>query len=455
MSRKDTHQKIIYQLTDKRIPAVTGIGLVGDILDKAGFFDLLRSVRISEKRSRKQINPGSVLATFIALLCMGKPDFDYVRELQNDAAYYQNALHVNGFPSSATLRQRMDEIGSNLRTMLLGFNVDLLRKNGAAPTALSNGMIPLDIDVTPMDNSDTKKEGVSWTYKQFDGYAPIMAYLGKEGYLANLELRTGSQHCQKGTPDFLHQTLTLCGKITSSPLLVRLDSGNDAAENIGIMLEHGVYYVIKRNLRKEGKDEWAENIRSWCKDVRHPREGKTVYVGSTFKDVDYITGNGESRTICNRIVYEMIERTSKADGQMLLIPEIELNMFWTNLGQNDQEIIDLYHAHGECEQFHSEIKTDMGVERLPSGKFDTNELVLELTLIAYNILRMLGQEVVSQGNAPAKRAVSRKRVRTVIQNVIHFAGQVTQHARQLLLSLSRSNAWAECFLSLTRRFCVN
>ena len=31
-------------------------------------------------------------------------------------------------------------------------------------------------------------------------------------------------------------------------------------------------------------------------------------------------------------------------------------MFWTNLGESDQEIIDLYHAHGECEQFHSEIK---------------------------------------------------------------------------------------------------
>ena len=452
MAHKSGHQKIIYQLTDKRIPAVTGIGLVGDMLDRAGFFDLFRNIRISEKRSRKQINPGSVLATFIALLCMGKPDFECVRELQNDAAYYQNALHVNGFPSAVTLRQRMDEIGSKLRAMLLDFNVDLLRKNGAAPTALSNGMVPVDIDVTPMDNSNTKKEGVSWTYKRFDGYAPIMAYIGAEGYLANAELREGSQHCQNGTPDFLRQTLKLCRKITSSPLLVRLDSGNDAAENIGIMLEHGAYYVVKRNLRKEDRDEWATNIRSWCKDVRDPREGKKVYVGSTFKDVEYITENGETKTICNRIVYEMIERTSKADGQMLLVPDIELNMFWTNLGQSDQEIIDLYHAHGECEQFHSEIKTDMGVERLPSG-FDTNELVLELTIIAYNILRMLGQEVVNQGNAPAKRTVRRKRVRTVIQNVIHFAGYVTQHARQLLLSLSRSNAWAECFLALTRRFC--
>ena len=172
------------------------------------------------------------------------------------------------------------------------------------------------------------------------------------------------------------------------------------------MLDKGVYYVVKRNLRREDRDEWASNIRSWCKNISSPREGKTVYIGTTFKDIHYTSESGEEKVIRNRIVYEMIERTSTPDGQLLLVPEIDINMFWTNLGDSDEDIIALYHAHGECEQFHSEIKTDMGVERLPSGKFDTNELVLELTVLAYNILRMIGQEAVRQGNAPAKRIVS-------------------------------------------------
>ena len=45
-------------------------------------------------------------------------------------------------------------------------------------------------------------------------------------------------------------------------------------------------------------------------------------------------------------------------------------------------MIRLYHEHGES----------MDVERFPSGKFDTNELVLELTVLAYNILRVIGQK---------------------------------------------------------------
>ncbi|MER2080594.1 MAG: hypothetical protein ABS876_03625 [Ruminococcus sp.] len=124
-------------------------------------------------------------------------------------------------------------------------------------------------------------------------------------------------------------------------------------------------------------------IKSWCKDICRPREGKTVYIGSPFKNIDYTAEKGEQKIICNRIVYEIVERTSAPDGQIFLIPEYELKMYWTNLVDSNDEIIKLYHTHGECEQFHSEIKTDMGVERLPSGKLDTNEL----TLIAYYFLR--------------------------------------------------------------------
>ncbi|WP_281054906.1 hypothetical protein [Thiocystis violascens] len=41
--------------------------------------------------------------------------------------------------------------------------------------------MPLDGAVTPFYNSDSKKEGVSRTYKGMDGYAPMAAYLGQEG----------------------------------------------------------------------------------------------------------------------------------------------------------------------------------------------------------------------------------------------------------------------------------
>ncbi|MDK2880784.1 MAG: hypothetical protein PWQ99_559 [Clostridia bacterium] len=123
------------------------------------------------------------------------------------------------------------------------------------PVTLASGenkrrYVPLDIDVTPFDNSNSKKEGVSRTYKGYDGYAPIFAYLGLEGYCINTELRAGKQHCQKGTPEFLRRALTFARSTTSLPLLVRMDGGNDSLDNLLICLDPEIKadFIIKRNV---------------------------------------------------------------------------------------------------------------------------------------------------------------------------------------------------------------
>lgn len=118
----------------------------------------------------------------------------------------------------------------------------------------------------------------------------------------------------------------------------------------------------------------------------------------------------------------------------------------------DHEVIRLYHAHEECEQFHSEIKTDMDLERLPSGKFETNELVLELGILAYNILRMMGQESIGRRETDTKHKVKRRRLRTVIGNLVMMASHITEHARQLCIGLGRSNPWRYAFSEVYTAF---
>lgn len=115
------------------------------------------------------------------------------------------------------------------------------------------------------------------------------------------------------------------------------------------------------------------------------------------------------------------------------------------MGIRDWEVIGLYYAHGECEQFHSEIKIDMDLERLPFGKFETNELVLELAILVYNILRMIRQESCGRRGKATKHKLRRRRLRTVIGNMIMMVDHVTEHARQMLLGLGRNNIWRYAF----------
>ena len=94
----------------------------------------------------------------------------------------------------------------------------------------------------------------------------------------------------------------------------------------------------------------------------------------------------------------------------------------------------------------------MDVERLPSGKFESNKLVLELTMIAYNILRIIGQESLKKKDAPGRKKIHRRRIRTVISNLMQFAGHLTEHAGRQVLSIGRSNRWRFTFKRLYDSF---
>lgn len=451
-------QKIEVVLSDERLITPSGLTFVGQILGKSDFVKKMNRAPISKEYFQSQIKNGDILLTYIGMLCQGKPQFEAVKEMYDDPEYYILSLGINyKIPSAETLRQRFDRIGDSLRNNILLANIDIFKQMHIEPSAMENGYVPVDIDVSPFDNSKTSKEGVSRTYKGCDGYAPIFAYIGTEGYLINLELREGSQHCQKDTPDFLRETIHLARKLTDKPLLLRLDSGNDASENIGIYMEecykhNDVFFITKRNLRKEDKQEWLDSVKDVCTNVLTLREGKTEYIGQTFLDVSYATEDGDDKTVGIRTIYDITERTITRTGQMLLIPDIEVDTYWTSLDLSDEEIINLYHAHGESEQYHSELKSDMDLERLPSGKFNTNALVLELAIIAYNILRIIGQHSLKGKKQPMKTNVKRRRIRTAISNLIQIAGHITTHAGKIRLALGRSNAWRHTFLQLFKMF---
>jgi len=403
----NTNKNIIVEFTNERIIPASGLAVVGALLGKSGFIKKLNRMDITSNRSQHQIKNGDIVLTYLGMLCMGKPYFEAVHEMDDDKDFYK--------------------------------------------TALANGLVPVDIDVTPMDNSKSKKEGVSRTYKGFDGYAPMMAYIGTEGYAINFELREGKQHCQKGTVEFLQETIKLCHKLTDKPLLIRLDSGNDSIDNVAVLMDTGCFFIIKRNLRRESTDDWFEMAKQYFQNVNSPRDGKTVYIGSDWKTV---TSKQFNKEFTLRTGYEITERTIDKYGQFNLVPDVEVETWWTNLGDPDEEIIRLYHAHGECEQFHSEVKTDMDLERLPSGKFATNALILELGMIAYNILRMIGQGTIGERAPRQKRNVKRRRLRTVISNLIMMAGHVTMHARQLIIDLGKSNVWRHIFSDICQKYAV-
>lgn len=401
-----------------------GLALVGQCLNKQT--SLAKTSRSIVKRHG--IANIDLIRTYLGLICLGKSDFEAVEQARHDP-FFKAALGIKQSPSSARLRQRFDEDARALIPLLDEASVEFLRNTAVPLGTLATGHVPLDMDVFPMDNSNSKKEGVAYTYKGHDGYAPIASYLGTVGWSLGCELRPGNQHANNEFIHTLDRVLPRARRLTDAPILVRLDSAHDAAENRHYFRTHGADYLIKWNPRTQEGLAWVDKANAagaiWC----HGRPGKLeTLVSEPLDDTE------------DRLIVKVTVRQSDAKGQLFLEPQISLEGWTTSLKPevaDDAAVIALYRDHATSEQFHSEFKTDLDLERLPSGKFDTNDLVMAFAVLAYNILRWMGQRALLGPDAPVRHQAKRRRLKTVMQELMYMACRLVSSGRRRTLRFGR------------------
>jgi hypothetical protein len=234
-----------------------------------------------------------------------------------------------------------------------------------------------------------------------------------------------------------------------APILLRQDSGFCSAEQMRAIESYNraglpqVDWLIKWNPRKTNVAELAARLDADpCTPWEHPRRGKRVVMWEEAVSVE-----GIERPV--RRVMRLIERTNDSRGQHLIQPEFQLDGWTTSLRADafsGTHIIALYQDHGTHEQFHSEFKTDLDLERLPSGKFDTNYVVCELAALTMNILRLMGQAGLHGPDAPVRHEAKRRRLKTVMQELVYRAGRIINRGRQLIVGLGARDRAAKAFM---------
>ena len=439
---------VVKQLTYD-LSSQAGLALIGKYLKRINLSALVDPAF----PVRAGIANSDILKSYLGLLCLGKNDFDAI-EAQRTDAFFARALHLRAVPSSPTLRQRLDAHASDWFELAERINAAVLSvKIAGIPIdfgLLPCGYLPLDVDTFAMDNSGTAKEHVGRTYAGVDGYCPLAAYLGTQGFCLELALRPGTQHSACETEYNIERVLPLAARVSASggadgagaPLLFRADSDFDSAKLMCAVdaqaqqLKRSVAFLIKWNPRSTpvetiAKARVADASTAWT----ILREGKRACLWSEAVEVQHA-----QHTLAARRVYRLTERTIDKRGQQMLLPEYVLEGWSTTLPQTDafgaQQIIDLYADHGTHEQFHSEFKTDMDLVRLPSGKFDTNYLVCALAAVAMNLLRLIGQH---GKDSPVRHPAQRRRIRTVMQELMFKATRMVKHARQWVLGLGAND----------------
>lgn len=433
------------QETQEVLTGQSGLALIGSLLKQSNYKFELDSLPMPANRGATLTN-SDIAVSMIGLLSQARCDFEHIELFRKDR-FFPLALNLSRTPSAAILRQRLDIASEKWDAAACRASVKLLKKH-AVQTPCYKNYIPVDVDVSPMDNSGTSKEGASYTYKKFNGYSPLFIYIGQEGYMLNLDFREGKQHSQcDGTVSFFEHTFGMLAELGHSNYLVRADSAHDSLDNYTAMekfnKEHKdthLDFIVKHNLRRESKEAWLDiAIKQGVK--KKTRDGKVVYTGKMNREYK---GLDQALTL----VFQVTERSISKTGQHLLIPEIDVDVYITTLhDEKAAQVIELYHKHGTSEQFHSELKTDIGLERLPSGRFATNQRVMFLALLAFNLLRIIGQETLDYNGHPIKNAhrIKRRRLSSTIRDLIYLASRLIRHARKWSLGFGSESPFFETF----------
>ncbi len=261
---------VLEQSTKEYYSSHSGLALVGLALNR--FTDIS-----GIGRKGLGISDADVLKSYLGLLALGKSDYAAITD-KRDENHFRMSLDIGQVPSEETLRQRLDKLAKRFLKEVRSSVVDFVRRSRATVSALDTGHVPLDMDGFASDNSGTCKEGVSRTYRDFDGYMVMPAYLGCEGWCLAAELRPGSQHGQKDFPAFLDRVIKDARRITDKPLLVRCDSAHDAVETRVSLTKHkDVSWIIKWNPRRANTSV-LEHLAFDQGRVKELRPGKQVAV---------------------------------------------------------------------------------------------------------------------------------------------------------------------------------
>ena len=389
------------QYTNENLQSNTGLAIFSKILDQVNPQRIFRRYQFFNQSTPHFYSDKDVIVAYLGLMLSGQINFEQIDFCKTDL-FFKRTLALEKVPSKETIRQRFDLLAFHypqVFDVLHEWNQKLLEHYAKPSTIKGTDLIPVDFDVTILDNTGSKKEGVSQTYqKNIAGYAPMMTNIGSQGYLLNPEFRAGRRHSNcPGTDEYIMRTMNLARQLCpGKTLLARFDLGNDADSNlVALSGFQNTYFLIKhlqrgRNAQYSKEALIQEVMNNYSS--KHIKKDNAIYYNWEKEALAAIIDENGKQVIAKcRKILSVVELTHDINrGAPLLIPYRSLHMWRTNLPDkySPDQVIELYKDHATSEQFHSEFKADMDEERLPSSKFLTNKLIMAIAKIAFNILRI-------------------------------------------------------------------
>ena len=158
-------KRFVIEQSDADIISHNGLALIGQAIKR--HTNLTPEIN-TQVPLRHGIKHSDVIKSYLTMVCIGKNDFEAVNTIESEN-YFMIALDIDDIPSEATLRQRMDGKAKAFLPIVAKVSRDFLINIQPTLTPLYTGHIPIDAEVTPMDNSVVTRKGYRGAAGRKDG----------------------------------------------------------------------------------------------------------------------------------------------------------------------------------------------------------------------------------------------------------------------------------------------
>lgn len=407
-----------------------GAFLLSEIADRIGLTTALSEAMAPTKERRSAHDPGRVLRDLATSIADGGDCVSDLGVLRGQEALFGTVA------SETTAHRVVKSIDSDLLEEIRSARASARERAweaGARPD-----QITLDIDATLLD-AHSEKQDAAGTYKRGFGFHPLLCYLDETGEpLAGL-LRPGNAGSNTASDHFevLQRALEQLPEADlDREILARADIGGAThaftTDCRSASIRFSVGYEVSERVREAilslPESAWQPAIDA----EGEPREGASVT--ELTDHVDLCAWPEGSRLICRR------ERPHPgAQFEVFDAEGYRHTCFLTDQAGEDIAALELRHRRRARVEDSIRAAKDTGLRNLPFHRFAHNEVWLELSFMAQDLLAWT-KGLLLEGEL---RLAEPKRLR---QRLLHVAGRLVRSGRRLTLRLPRSWPWAEALL---------
>ena len=420
-------EKVDVSADGKGLACHAGSALLVAVADKTGLTDAFSEELGVTRERRSAHDPGEVVRDLCVMIADGGDCLSDLGALRDqDDLFGSVASNATAFRVIASLCEEgmLDCLrAARARARWRAWELDVRPEQ-----------IVLDLDAT-LITSHSDKEEAAGNYKGGFGFHPMLCYLDEsEEALAGI-LRPGNAGSNTAADqiDCVERALEQLPPdvLEEAELLLRTDSAGLVHDLLDHLSERGVRFSVGMDMTEDVRQAVSQIAdQDWVPAVSAdgaPREKAFVVELS----LDLSGWPEGARAICRR------ERAHPG-AQLSLIDTDgwRHQVFMTDQQSNDIAKLDLTHrGHARVED-RIRCGKDTGLQNLPFRDFQLNEVWLELSMIAQDLIAWTKPLALDGELARAEP----KRLR---YRLLHQAGRIARSARKTRLRLERSWPWAQ------------